>query len=79
MVLERLDCPFHCVDAVVRWLDELPSAFFLLEEGFDWLDALIISDVERWLVPFAFRLLKTPSNDSMMVSSFKSLIGVAKI
>ena len=54
MVLERLDCPFRCVDAVVRRLDELPSAFFFLEEGFDWLDALIISDVERWLVTFAF-------------------------
>ena len=58
MVLERLNCPFRCVDAVVRRLDELPSAFYFLEEGFDWLDALIISDVERWLVTFAFEIVE---------------------
>ena len=58
MVLECLDRPFRCVDAVVRRLDKLPSAFFFLKEGFDWLDALIISDVECWLVTFAFEIVE---------------------
>ena len=54
MVFECLDGSFRCVDAVVCRLDELPSAFFFLKEGLDWLGALIVSDVERWFVTFAF-------------------------
>ena len=80
MVFISLDGALRCVDAMVCWLYELPLAILFLEEGFDGRCALVISDVNKvGLCPLSFNSLNTDSNASMMVSSFRLLIGFAKI
>ena len=79
MVFECLDGAFRGVDAVVRRLDELPPAVFVLEEFFDGPACLVVGDVEGGPMALVLSSVKTFSNASMMVLSFKFAMGIAKM
>ena len=58
MELEHLDGTFSRIDAVVCRLEKLPFAVLLLEEGFDWICALVVGHVECGLVSFIFEFVE---------------------
>ena len=76
MVFECLDGALRGVDAVVRRLDELPPTVFFLQEMFDGPACLVVGDVEGGPMALVFELIE---NASMIVSSFRFAIGIAKM
>ena len=58
VVFECLYGSFFRNDSVICWFHKFPSAIFAFEIYFEWINGLIIGDVECRLVPFLCQLFE---------------------
>ena len=58
MILECLDAPFRCVDAVITRLNKLPLASLRFQKILKGLCRLVVCDIKRGFLPFVFEFLK---------------------